>query len=161
MKTIVLGKKVIVSDPCYEVGIWCQKELSNVLPGAWQVDIRKAKVRNYSLVAELIARHEGYPECEISEFETGRIAVDSGQCGFFDADYYKRHQPDNDYDNPDSWYRRICDLTLGSDWGTINDKGVVSASGHGDGLYDLYISKNSDGEIVGMRVEFIEDKDPE
>ena len=156
MKTIVLGKKVIVSDPCYEVGTWCQKELSNVLPGTWEVDIRKAKVGNYSVIAELIARHKGYPECEISEFESGRIAVDSGQCGFFDAYYSVQNHQNED------WYKRICNLTLNADeWGVVDDKGVVSASGHGDGLYDLYISKTSDGEIVGMRVEFIEDKDPE
>ena len=159
MEKIILGNKVIVSDPCYEVGIWCQKELSNVLPGVWEVDVRKANVGNYSIIAELIARHVGYPACEISEFESGRIAVDSGQCGFFDADYYKRHQPDNDYNNLDSWYRRICGITLSSKrWGTVDDKGVVSDTGHGDGLYDLYISKNPDGEIVGMRVEFIDEE---
>ena len=159
MEKIILGKNVIVSDPCYEVGTWCQKELSNVLPGAWGVEVKRTKSR----ITELIVRHEDYPECEISEFESGHIAVDSGQCGFFDTDYYKEHQPDDDYNNPASWYRRICDITLDSKgwyngWGTIDDKGVVSESGYGDGLYDLYISKNTDGEIVGMRVVFIEEE---
>jgi len=108
-------------------------------------------------IAELIARHEDYPEGEISKFESGSIGVDSRQCGFFDFDYYKEHRPD------DSWYRRICDITLDSKglskrWGAIDNKGVVSASGYGKGLYDLYISKNTNGEIVGMRVEFIDEE---
>ena len=30
---IQLGEEVMVSDPCYSIGTWCQIKLSNVLPG--------------------------------------------------------------------------------------------------------------------------------
>ena len=29
-KTVHLNKDVVVSDPCYELGIWCQAVLNNV-----------------------------------------------------------------------------------------------------------------------------------
>ena len=29
MKTITLSNEVMVSDPCYEVGTWCQHKLTN------------------------------------------------------------------------------------------------------------------------------------
>lgn len=42
---------------------------------------------------------------------------------------------------------------------TIDDLGFVSSSGYGDGGYTCYTSKNKDGKINAIRIEFISDED--
>ncbi len=55
------------------------------------------------------------------------IGVDSGQCGIFD--YEKYPDTEADYDNVEGFYRKCCDITLGSKpFGPI-DFGFVSSSG--------------------------------
>lgn len=82
--------------------------------------------------------------------------MDSGQCGFFDPDYYEQNQSDDDFENLQSWYRRVCKLTLHEpDWETIEEKGVVASSGFGDGCYGVYVNRNRSGYIVGLKLKFI------
>ena len=38
----------------------------------------------------------------------------------------------------------------------MDRKGVVSLSGFGDGSYDLYARKNKEGQIIGLRINFID-----
>ena len=40
--------------------------------------------------------------------------------------------------------------------GIINGVGFVSSSGWGDGGYTCYTAKNEDGQIVGIKIVFIE-----
>ena len=48
------------------------------------------------------------------------------------------------------------------DGNTIDGLGLVSSSGYGDGGYDCWTAKNEDGNIVSIRVEFInEDEEDE
>lgn len=41
--------------------------------------------------------------------------------------------------------------------GDVYSHGAVSRSGLGDGGYDLFVSKNSNGEIVSAYISFMEE----
>lgn len=151
--TINFGNSVYVTDPCYEPGIWCSGKLDNIKEGVWNC-FRKVGYTDWGYrIAELIIRHEDYPEGEIEKLMEGvDVGVDSGQAGFFDAPYYEDNKSE---EKDDDWYDRVSDLTLGEhSCGTIDMKGVVASSGFGDGGYPLYVHE-VDGEVVAMRIEFI------
>ena len=60
------------------------------------------------------------------------------------------------------WYKRVCDITLSDDnCGVIDDEGVVSESGYGDGSYDVYGYYNDNDELVGLKLVFIWEEDEE
>ena len=157
MKQITLNSgAVIVTDPCYEPSNGYNRTLRDVLTGKWNC---QATVRDCGAwgkrISRLTIRHEDYPKCRPSEY-VGHAAVDSGQCGFFDPEYFEKNQPDNNFNNIESWYRRVCELTLNEpDWGTIDDRGVVSSSGYGDGYYNIYAIRNRSGFIVGLQLRFM------
>lgn len=153
--------RLIVTDPCYEVGTWCQGEVSvkNGFYAAYAVITNEGFWGKR--VAELVIVKDGVDDFDLFspldlDFEVG---VDSGQAGFFNTDYFAEHQPDDDWDNEKSWYRRVCDITCNTEYscGTIDGEGVVSESGYGDGGYCCYPAYDKDEEIVGLRIVFIED----
>ena len=157
--------RITVTDPCYEVGTWCQGEVAvkNGFYNAYAV-ITDEKAWG-TRVAELIIVKDGVDDFDLFspldlDFEVG---VDSGQAGFFNTDYYEKNQPDDEWEKADgiSWYRRVCNITLSEDsCGTIDGEGVVSESGYGDGGYRCYPAyENDTEEIVGLRLVFIEDYD--
>ena len=156
MKQITLNNKVIVTDPGLEPSSSMNVTLNYILPGKWNCAVKKKKYGACGEIIEnLTIRHENHPKTKLDGFE-GLISVYSGQCGFFDVDYFKKNQPDDDYDNPDSWYRKICELTMNKpEWGTIDNMGVVSESGLGDGLYEIHSARDRSGYIVGLRLVFI------
>lgn len=112
------------------------------------------------------------------------IGVDSGQAGIYDKEYYEKyHIPElnehwydrqfsliyyydvdgNDFIEPylktdwktgkDEWIYSGQERRIGA---TIDKKGVVSLSGFGDGSYMLYARKNKEGQIIGLRINFID-----
>ena len=164
---IELKKHVYVTDPCYDTMMtWCQKLLDNVAPGTYRCFVVVSDEGNCGhRVAELhVILNKVFDKYgELSEIPYDPeplncyIDIDSGQCGIFDANYYEEHQPDDDYGNKNSWYRRVCDLTNNA--GIIDGLGVVCASGYGDGSYDLWVAKDDDGNVVAMKVVFINDEE--
>lgn len=155
--TIKLENSVYVTDPCYEPGIWCSGKVDNLKAGIWNC-FRKVGYTDWGFrIAELIIRHEDYPEGEIENFMEGvDVGVDSGQAGFFDAPYYEDCKSE---EKDEEWYDRVSDLTLGEhSCGTIDMKGVVASSGFGDGGYDLYTHEEG-GKVVAMRIVFITQKE--
>lgn len=113
MKVIIkLGNKVMVSDPCYGLGTWCQGVLENVLPGNYKCYVEYSDEGDLGeRVSAIEVVHENYDrpvpiELEPENFEVG---VDSGQAGIFDYDYYAKYHDGHDAD--DNWYDRVCALT--------------------------------------------------
>ena len=162
--TISLKERVYITDPCYDISIsvWCMWCLENVFPGKYRCLVETIdcgdwgnRVKELCVVKEdILEKYKDLNKIPFPKEPTFEgIGVDSGQCGIFDADYYEKNQPDNDYNNPNSWYRKICDLT--NDTGTIDDLGVACASGYGDGTYPLYTLQEED-KVVAMKVVFIE-----
>lgn len=152
MKKIKLGKKVVVSDPCYDLGTWCLAIIENVKVGEYLVNVTKMDTKGWgNRVSSIKVVHaENIFSKHNWEKTEHEIGVDSGQAGIFDFPTFRK--------NNEGWYDSMCDLTDGEPgWGTYN-KGVVSRSGFGDGSYDLYISKVDD-KIVGMAIDFHVDED--
>jgi hypothetical protein len=102
--------------------------------------------------AELYLVHKDYQSAKGLSFDwLGDFGVDSGQAGVFDAASYRNDAyaagittPEVDFSLPgdpeegDAWYTKMCKFTLASDgWGSY-DRGVVSSSGWGDGMYPVY-----------------------
>ena len=166
---IKLGGEVMVSDPCYTVGTWCQKKLTNVLPGEYNTIAYSTDNTGGwgNRVAALIAVHKDYLEDDLKwrTDNSADIGVDSGQCGIFSMESYRN---DDIFKNEVSefakkyfskeelgehWYSHMCDRTLSEQsWGTY-ENGVVSSSGIGDGSYRLLLAKHN-GKIVGIAVDY-------
>lgn len=167
--TIQLGNEVMVSDPCYEVGTWCQQKLTDVLPGTYHSFVRQFDDgvwgrRNSTLTVV----HEDYLKEKLSwrEYPT-EIGVDSGQAGIFSMDTYRKDEVfvgiESDFgkkygvgwkeDGGEHWYAHMVDRTLSEQsWG-VYENGVVATSGIGDGGYAMSVAKVK-GKIVGITIDF-------
>lgn len=137
-------------------------------------------------VTDIWITHTDYPHLYPVKIldETIDIGVDSGQAGIYDKEYYEKyHIPEldehwynkefdliycydidgNKYIGP---YPKINRKTFEIEWISsgqerrdgiaLDKKGVVSFSGFGDGSYDLYARKNKEGQIIGLRINFID-----
>lgn len=170
MNTIQLGKEVMVSDPCYSNDIWCQKKLTNVLPGEYVVTVDKKYTGDWgNRCSTLMVIHKDYVDKDIKWKcrVRGNIGVDSGQCGIFSMDTFRKDGLEvtipettinRDFFLPvrepgDDFYLKMCKLTLSDQlWGSY-ENGVVSRSGYGDGGYDLYV-KTDKRKVVGILIDF-------
>lgn len=57
----ITSGKVIVTDPCYEVGTWCQGTLDNVAKGKWTAFVGRSDERMWGMrCAELTVVHDSY-----------------------------------------------------------------------------------------------------
>jgi len=99
------------------------------------------------------------------------VCVDSGQAGIYDAKYFKDDNIVGDYklakfipinDPGDKWYSMNCKITMNYKWHCVDTVpyGVVSSSGYGDGMYDLFVASKND-KIVAVKIVFIDDKQRE
>lgn len=112
---ITLGAKVMVSDPCYGLGTWCQGVLKNVLPGQYDCNVEYSDEGSWGTrVSAIEVTHVNYKASflllQMEDFEVG---VDSGQAGIFDYEYYAKYHMDAT-ERPhvnDDWYDMVCDLT--------------------------------------------------
>lgn len=171
MKSILLGSKVVVSDPCYSIPTWCQAIVTGVNPGHFNVHVVKTKESGWGTrCCHLIAIHSDYcNENEKFKWESypAIIGVDSGQAGIFSFTSYRKDElaeqiGNGDGDNlgddwatedGDKWYEKMCTRTLGNEsWGTYSE-GVVSSSGIGDGSYELLVAKKKK-KIIGFVINF-------
>lgn len=168
MKTIKLSSNVMVSDPCYSLGTWCQTKLENVLAGNYVVHtIRDDEDPDDSRNWGLVVIHEDYVGKKKRWQKHCEIGVDSGQAGIFDLASYRNDKifegitskfEDSGYksdgEDGENWYAHMCDRTLYTkeSWGSY-DAGVVSSSGWGDGSYPVKVQKEK-GRIVGIFIDF-------
>ena len=161
---IRLGNKVMVSDPCYGLNTWCQGVLENVLPGIYDCEVEYSDEGAWG--ERVSAIEVVHTDCGICRYERENfvVGVDSGQAGIFDYEYYcQYHTDDNDRNHvDDDWYDRVCDITLSDESaGTVDECGLVSSSGYGDGAYGCWVARNRDGYIVAIRIEYITEEDEE
>lgn len=174
MKTINLNDIVIVSDPCYPIGTWCQFQLNNVLPGEYYVNVIRSKsCYDDNAIAALVAVHKDHigGNIKFRTIKEANIVVDSGQAGIFSYKTYRNDEIfkdipsklygtyENMMRNPDNpsgshWFGHMTDRTLwGKDWETY-DEGVVSRSGDGDGIYRLCVAKKNN-QVVGIAIDYL------
>lgn len=159
--TITLSDKVVVIDPCYDMGdLECGAELQNVLPGTWVcgVDYHEYWEGKPGRVESLYGYNVDEPDIDFSldKLEwVGSCGVDSGQLGIFD-DVYFAHSVEIDPKRNSAWYREVCETTLTElRAGAKDERCYVSSSGDGDGGYAVYAARNDAGQIIGIRIPFL------
>lgn len=163
---IKLGSKVLVSDPCYEYPTWCTGTVENVKPGNYNTSVIYWKDTDRFFngrVAELLAVHESYDVEDLDwEITKADIGVDSGQCGIFDFEQVKDIIGHGEWDEKDKFYAQACACTEdgAKQYQEMNNYGVVSRSGIGDGSYDLYVAYHKD-EVIAIKVVFLMDGEDE
>lgn len=146
--TIELGEKVCITDPCYEPF----DRIVKVKPGQYDCFVTNDN-------SEIIIRHTNFSP---NRFRLGRkigyAGVDSGQCGFFDSEYYKsEYDAENDsmgeFDNKDSLYGECCEITINTGFSAgilKSKKGFVSRTKYGDGSYPVFAfyTKNRNADYI-------------
>ena len=147
--------KIIVTDPCYDYDHLGTLILDNALSGKY---IASAEVIN-NCISTLAISHHNFKNDILESESVGYIAVDSGQAGFFDLDFFRKNQG-GEVGDLNTFYGLACAITLSpKQAGVIKKRGVVSSSGFGDGCYDVYISRDEYGKIVAASLFFIEEED--
>lgn len=154
---IKLNDTVMVSDPCYKVGVWCQGEINNVLEGEYNVFISEDDGR----IKELIVSHDNYLVIDFEDINIEQpfeVGVDSGNAGIFDYKYYyDTHEED---DILDEWYddmfARLFDNEDSKNWLFFRNHGVITSSGYGDGIYHCYTAEH-DNKVMAIKIIFIDE----
>lgn len=158
----VTSNSLQVTDPCYDLNVWCTARINNVKNGKYLVDvIRQNQGQWGQRISELVIYHESvYDKRSRLKFrwKDSNIGVDSGQAGFFDYQSLANIKVNETLDK--SFYNEMCEYTLDSDQVGCNDFGVVSASGFGDGVYSLYVAEQK-GEVVAAKIIFIDENNDE
>ena len=108
---IKLSEKVRISDPSYDMNVWCAGTL-DILPGKYECRYERKhidEVFNDERITNIEIRHEKYLSIEPKEKSDIHVGVDSGQAGIFDLDYFKENS--TDIEKFEEWYDEICELT--------------------------------------------------
>lgn len=169
----VVSGKLIVSDPCYGEGTWCQKEVENVKNGIWVCEVERMEDDVFGdRICKLVARYKDYTDSlfVLNEEYIDTLCVDSGQMGVFDKQFYRNDAqfeegitPKNDFGDEDSnsrlFYGFCCDATLSNESYGVLPYGCVSSSGFGDGCYDGTVYRNDDDEAIAVEIVFIDEDD--
>ena len=158
----ITGNKMHVSDPCYDYKCAGTVTLNNALSGKYLATLVKHNLDIWETrISKLTVQHEDYKDIFPNIYSGYEIAVDSGQAGFFDDDYYQQNQG-GEFRDTTTLFGLACSLTLSKNHGGIMlNKGVVSETGFGDGCYSLYVGKNNEGKIVAASIIFITDEELE
>jgi hypothetical protein len=156
-KFTIQSGEVLVTDPCYERPHTPENILQNVRNGVWHAFIERLDHIWGLPISELIVRHCATPDSiKIDDLARFDVPVDSGQAGFFDDQFYPTGDT-GDYGDPNSFYGRVCNLTMSPKRAGVVAFGAVSSSGYGDSCYDCYIAKDEDGVIIAAKIVFIGD----
>lgn len=156
---IQLGNSVRVSDPCYDMNVWCAGTLENILKGVYNayVKIQDNKDGWGRRITELSVCHSCHRFRSSKKEMVGSVGVDSGTCGIYDLEYYEEHHYDDSID--EEWYsKHVCESAF---WkkpyqsSLLDGKGVMSCTGYGDGQYSVYVKKNEIGQIYQITIVYI------
>lgn len=168
----VISGKLAVSDPCYDTDVWCRGELENCKTGTWDASALEKHMGMWRhRICKLIAVHEDYVNSASVHMERApfEVGVDSGQAGIFDAAHYRDPSviPDDGHkhlfegEEAEPWYDYCCDITLRDQSAGVLPFGCVSSSGFGDGGYDCFFWRNSEGQIVRVEIEYLPEDEEE
>lgn len=163
----VSSNKIIVTDPCYDIGTWCTATLEHVRNGTYHAEVNSENKGVWGdRIADITIYHSsvlGKKKRLKFHWRDSNIGVDSGQAGFFDFSVYEQIKDNQQLDK--SFYDEVSEKTLSSNqWGVVDSKvfdktnfGVASSSGYGDGVYSLFVAEDN-GEIIAARIVFISEE---
>lgn len=159
----VTSDKLVISDPCYDLGTWCMGTVPNVKPGLWTATIGIADTGEFGeRIAFLAVFHQDSPPIQKlkacpASFDVG---VDSGQAGIFDYNHFHDEEVIEDQELTDfgsRWFTYCCYQTLdGEHHAGLIPYGVVASSGFGDGCYSCYVYTDWDSKAAswGVIIDF-------
>ena len=105
-RDIVLGTKIVISDPCYGLDGRGNIILDDVRSGTWHIEAEHTDIQHWGTRhSALIAWHESVPQPEKFEKLDGVIFVDSGQAGIIDYEHFARIKANETSD--ERWYESI------------------------------------------------------
>jgi hypothetical protein len=168
------GTEAVVTDPCYYNGSeYMIHSVKNIqLGGEWKMGVFRDNIPGWGeRTVELTVVHSTFQESHQKNLAHA-AGVDSGQmsiCGSIDADRFE---------NPDNYgprgfepaehaglfdYQGACDLTLNSKdrAGVLCNVMAVSGTGCGDGVYPVYVWRDTEGMATKISVLFNEDDEDE
>lgn len=152
---ILIRESVTITDPCLNPRDW-RGAVMNIPPGQWFCE---AELVGDVFVKTLRISKPGYESRFIPSEKYCSVEVVSGQCGFFDTEYYEESRGG---ERGDSWYKSVCEICQTERCGLTQDSlGVVSASGYGRGdfcrgIYPVYIGRDPRhySDIVTIEIRF-------
>lgn len=178
--------QIHVSDPCYDgLDDFLLTATVEVKPGKWLAWVEISDEGDWGKrVSHLYASHISRAVSVYDPWGESihdDIAVDSGQCGMFDTEHYRREADAagyvfrHDTDDPHHmhwltdmaardgrWYAMCCDQTIDRDQhGGVVPGGCVSSSGFGDGSYLLFAQQDEAGVTDALLLEFISPEEDE
>jgi len=135
---INLEDKVDITDPCYNKDVWCRMT-TECKPGTYT---------GYAYISEKLAtailiKEKTKEKINAEEMECiGSIGVDSGLAGFFND------KPDYSRDEWPDFCKMIYEDENNGLYNKIEDYGLISSSGFGDGDYNVYASPSRDVFVI-------------
>ena len=154
----VKSGKLRVTDPAYDLSVWCAATLDKVKNGVYHVNVDH---ENKGVWGDRISQIEIYHDSVKTRlnrlkwhWRDSNIGVDSGQAGFFDYEEFRKVKDNEQLDN--TFYNEMSEYTLSTDQYGANEFGAVSSSGYGDGVYSLHVAELN-GEVVAARIVFIDE----
>lgn len=138
---------VDITDPCYNNdGIFKRTQIK-IKPGLYNCYVYKWE----TYISAIEIKRKGYVSVAGNYQYYDTITVDTGLAGFFENK--------KDYSN-EEWKLFCNDLSIEDRRDPtkkyyFRDNGFFSQSGLGDGTYDVFIKKNTDGEIVQVKIKFL------
>lgn len=156
---IEIENGIKVSDPCYDADTWCTLNIdeSKIAKGKYNCYVKYSKTKWGNRIGKILIMAENAPLKGLPNFPIGNVGVDAGVCGFFDSSYFKETRINNEV--KENWYHQnvIHPMESSPNFFICDGKGVYSASGYGDGAYDVYarISKNNNNLYDALMIRFI------
>lgn len=177
----VVSGRIIASDPGYTPDLAAHglsAIVENCRKGTWHAASVAKQFDNWYIVAELWATADGFADSTNLRWteQRGIVGVDGGQAGIWDLSGFDAAAlVPKDYpwtfDNAKGgkgpaipempWYSWCCELTNhagNENRGAVMPFGVVSNSGYGDGGYSLFVGQTEAGEVVALRIVFVDDE---
>lgn len=155
---IIESGKIQVTDPCYDLNVWCAATIDNARNGKYHSFVTRINAGVWgNKISALTIIHEDFLTKQKRlryRWIDASIGVDSGQAGFFDYNKLNNIKIHEQLDN--EFYNEVCELTSESDNFGCVEFGVVSSSGYGDGSYSLWTAEHN-GETVAAKIVYIDE----
>lgn len=158
---IKLEDKIIVADPCFlNFDIYSNHIVSlDIVPGMYNCYINPYSLTRPKNVIVLLEA-EDYTEDGFESIMKS-IAVESGQGGIFNYSFYKQMYSLRFGEEVfREEYFKISNTTyIDNNYQKqiVDDKYFVTSTAYGDGAYQVFVKKNKDGKIIGIKIDYEKD----
>lgn len=152
---IEIKNGIYFSDPCYDENVWCIHKSVDIKPGTYWCFVKHAsneETGGWGQRVGEIAIFNADENIVVPDKIIANVGVDSGMCGFYDADYYLSTR------NKELWYEDICYLVPPGDGHVHDGKCFISSTGYGDGMYSVIAGYNGD-EMTSAIIRYLTEED--